>query len=208
MDVSNARGNLFLWCWYCLDQGSNDSQLQLRYASDKIRSAVMMPVLCSGGWRWGRVVISTAWRGIGFIYSRWRRSSWATCIWFFPCVLVSVEILGMIKCTRTEHIPLSYIRISVCRHMVSNVWCRLISWRIASKALGIWVLVNSNVVKTHYCRKQFIKPWQVDRGESIRHPKVHNHRHGFCGNGPLPDVAIRAKRSSVKSPCWLFTDRP
>lgn len=92
--------------------------------------------------------------------------------------------------------------------MVSNVWCRLISWRIATNALGIWVLVDSNVVKTHYCRKHFIKSWQIDRGESIRHPKVHDHRHGFCRNSPLPDVAIRAKRSSVKSPCLLFTDRP
>ena len=92
--------------------------------------------------------------------------------------------------------------------MTFDILCRLPSFRVTSNAPFVWILVDTNVIEAHSCRKQRRESRKVDSREATRHTKVHDKGHGLDGDEALSDVSIGAEGSSVDLPGLFVADKP
>jgi len=106
------------------------------------------------------------------------------------------------------NIPESFVGVIVRILVLQDVVNSLHPWRVTGDAGRSRILVNPDIVKSHGCRHQRAQTSEIQQGETVRHPKVHDQSHGLHGNDPLADITIWSDRSTVYLPSRLVPNEP
>jgi hypothetical protein len=106
------------------------------------------------------------------------------------------------------NLPCCKIRVIISFEMLSNIFCCRISIWITRNLDVTGILVNPDIVESHGRWHKLSQIRQENCCKTVGQPKIHNDRHGFLGDDPLPDVAIWSYCTMVHMPGVLVPHKP